>query len=45
MTLGDINNPLATGYAVYASIQRDTVMWSLKKLENVDHSFLYESHF
>jgi hypothetical protein len=31
--LGDINNPLATGYAVQASIQRDTLLWSFKKLE------------
>ena len=41
----DINNPLTTGYVVQASIQRDTVLWSLKKLENVGHSFLYQSQF
>ena len=44
-TLGDINNSLTTGYAVRASLQRDTVLWSLKELENVDLSFLYRALF
>ena len=45
MTLGDINNPLATGYVVQAFLHKGTVLWSLKKLENVGHSFLYQGHF
>ena len=43
--LGDINNPLATGNVVEASLHKGTVLWSLKNLENVGHSFLCQSHF
>ena len=35
-----INNPLSTGYVVQASLHKGTVLWSLKNLENVGHSFL-----
>ena len=44
-TLGDINNPLATGYVVQASFHKGTVLWSLQNLENVGHSFLSQGQF
>ena len=41
----DINNPLSTGYVVQASLDKGTVFWLLKKLEDVVHSFLYQGPF